>query len=83
MSANTSRRGNAPPPRKKPPTTPIEKRVLTVPEAAAALDIHESTAWRLVYRGVLGSIKIGRLRKVPRQCVDEYIDNQLALAASA
>lgn len=42
-----------------------EARLLTVPEAAEWLGVAESTVWRWLREGRLGSVKVGGRRRVP------------------
>ncbi|MEV6411862.1 helix-turn-helix domain-containing protein [Kribbella sp. NPDC051718] len=48
--------------------------LLTVEEAARLLGVGRTTAFALVKSGELESIPLGRLRKIPTECVTEYID---------
>jgi len=50
--------------------------LLTVEQAAEQLGIGRSLAYRLVSEGQLGSIKVGRLRKVPLAALPKYIETQ-------
>jgi len=52
--------------------------VLTVPEAAGELGIGLTTAWILVHRGDLGSVRIGRAVRVPYTELVAYIERLLA-----
>ena len=57
--------------------------LLTVEEAAERLSVGRTTAFNLVASGELASVKVGRLRRVPAQAVERYIDslmNQQAVA---
>jgi excisionase family DNA binding protein len=47
--------------------------VLTIEEAAGRLGIGRTTMYALVMAGEVRSVTIGRLRRVPVQCLDEYI----------
>jgi excisionase family DNA binding protein len=49
-----------------------DRVLLTVEEAAKRLQIGRTTAWGLVKNGELGSVQIGRLRRVPSSAVDAY-----------
>lgn len=48
--------------------------LLTVEEAARLLGIGRTTAFALVKSGELESIPLGRLRRIPAECVTEYIN---------
>jgi excisionase family DNA binding protein len=56
-----------------PADRPPERRLLTVKEAAGALGISRSTISKMVKEGVLDSVKLGRLRRVPLAAIDEYV----------
>lgn len=55
----------------------VEKKLLTVPEAASALGLGQAKTWQLVHSGRLRSLKIDWSRRVPAEAVDEFI-SQLA-----
>lgn len=46
--------------------------LLTVEEAAQRLSIGRTTAYSLVRSGELGSVLIGRLRRVPTEAINTY-----------
>ena len=55
--------------------------LLTVEEAAERLRIGRTSMYRLVSTGVVESVTIGRLRRVPSDCLDKFVatlrrDNQ-------
>ncbi len=52
--------------------------LLTVEEAAARLGLRRSKAYELIARGELGSIKIGKARRVPVRLLSEFIDRLIA-----
>lgn len=52
--------------------------LLTVNQTAELLSISDDQVYRLLRRGELTSLKIGRLRRIPRAAVDTWIDQQLA-----
>jgi excisionase family DNA binding protein len=54
--------------------------LLTVEEAARLLGIGRTTAYALVKSGELESIPLGRLRRIPAECVTEYISRLRAQA---
>jgi excisionase family DNA binding protein len=47
--------------------------LLTVEEAAQRLSIGRTTMYSLVSAGVIKSVTIGRLRRIPSECLDEYV----------
>jgi excisionase family DNA binding protein len=58
-------------------------RLLTVPEAAAALGCRRSLLYRLLSTGDLQSLQVGRLRRVPSQAVEDFISRKLSEGADA
>ncbi|WP_157630622.1 helix-turn-helix domain-containing protein [Kribbella catacumbae] len=48
--------------------------LLTVEEAARLLGIGRTTAFALVKSGELESIPLGRLRRIPAECITDYIN---------
>jgi excisionase family DNA binding protein len=46
------------------------------------LGVHEQTVRNLIARGDLGSVMVGRLRKVTSDQVDDYIDRHSIAPAS-
>ncbi len=55
---------------------PMEK-MLTVDQAADALQISRTKLFDLLRTGVLRSVKIGRARRVPASSIDQYINELL------
>jgi excisionase family DNA binding protein len=53
-----------------PPTADV---LLTVEEAARRLNIGRTTMYSLVSAGVIESVTIGRLRRVPAECLDNFV----------
>jgi excisionase family DNA binding protein len=54
-------------------TQAVEAVLLTVEEAAERLRIGRTTMYALVSSGVVEPVKVGRLRRVPVECVDAYV----------
>ena len=55
-------------------TSPREaKLLLTVEEAAHRLGIGRTVMYRLVSSGAVESVTLGRLRRVPSECLDEFV----------
>lgn len=52
--------------------------LLTVEEAAQRLGIGRTRMWSLVSSGAVRSVCIGRLRRVPVECLAEYVGALLA-----
>jgi excisionase family DNA binding protein len=50
-----------------------ERLLLTVGEMARALALSKATAERLVARGAIATIRIGRCRRVTRAALEAYI----------
>jgi len=50
-----------------------EDLLLTMEEAAQRLGIGRTVMYRLVSTGSVESVKLGRLRRVPRECLDEFV----------
>lgn len=48
--------------------------MLTVPEAARRLSIGKSYIYRLMLQGELETVHLGKLRRVPYDCLVEYVD---------
>lgn len=59
----------------------MEKKLLSVKEAATAMNLSRSFLYALVMRGEIPSIKIGRARRIPVSVIDEWIAKQVAEAA--
>jgi excisionase family DNA binding protein len=47
--------------------------LLTVEEAAKRLRLGRTLVYRLLASGELESVKVGRLRRVPAECLAEYV----------
>lgn len=47
--------------------------LLRVEEAALRLQVGRTTMYDLVRRGEVESVPIGRLRRIPAECLDEYV----------
>lgn len=52
---------------------PAARLLLTVEEAADRLGIGRTLAYALIAAGVLESVHIGRLRRVPTDALDDYV----------
>ncbi|GGK09606.1 hypothetical protein GCM10010123_44360 [Pilimelia anulata] len=51
--------------------------VLTIEQAAKRLGVGRTTMYGLVMSGEVRSVTIGRLRRVPARCLDEYVSQLL------
>jgi excisionase family DNA binding protein len=61
--------------------------LLTVEEAAQRLRIGRTSMYRLVSTGAIETVTVGRLRRVPAECLAEYVarlraDTQSAVPAA-
>jgi excisionase family DNA binding protein len=56
---------------------------LTIEEAARRLGVGRTLMYALVMRGEIRSVTIGRLRRVPVQCLNEYVSHLLSQSAAA
>jgi len=50
------------------------RQMLTIEQAAEALNIGRTTTYTLVGSGELESVRIGRLRRVPADAIGAYLD---------
>ena len=66
-----------------PPKTqvPLDRPLLTIPETAAYLGIGKTLTWQLVQQGVLPSVRLGRLVRVPRARLDAWLASEDAAVA--
>ncbi len=51
----------------------MDKRLLTVTEAAATMGIGRSLLYGMVMRGEIQSISLGRARRIPVAAIDDFI----------
>ncbi len=61
-----------------PLTDLTEPLLLTVEEAARLLRIGRTRMWHLVVTGAVESVFIGRLRRVPVECLRDYVKSLVA-----
>ncbi|MDQ6848152.1 MAG: excisionase family DNA-binding protein [Candidatus Dormibacteraeota bacterium] len=54
--------------------------MLTVTQAAEALGCRRSLLYRLLSTGEIRSISVGRLRRIPREAVDDFVRRKLSEA---
>ncbi len=52
--------------------------LLTIDQAAVALAVSPRTLENLIADGRISSLKVGRLRRVPRAALDRFIENSIA-----
>jgi excisionase family DNA binding protein len=55
--------------------------LLRIEEAAERLGIGRSLMYRLVMSGAIESVPVGRLRRIPSECLHEYVDRLRSQAA--
>lgn len=55
-------------------TTDEEHRVLTVSEVAEILRVGRNLVYRMVERGEIPAIRVGRKIRVPKTALDRYLD---------
>ncbi len=66
-----------------PSITPL---LLTVEQAAQRLGIGRTSLYALLKAGEIESVPVGRLRRVPAECLDEYVQrlrSQIRTATAA
>jgi excisionase family DNA binding protein len=59
-----------------PSSSSTRSRLLSIPEAAEFLNISSWQVRRLVWRGDLPSVRIGRLVRLDREDLDAYVASQ-------
>jgi excisionase family DNA binding protein len=52
---------------------PIERKAIRAPELAEALGVSRAFAYRLVQKGLIRSVRIGRAVVIPIQAIDDYL----------
>ena len=57
--------------------------LLRVEEAAERLGIGRSLMYRLVLSGEVESVHVGRLRRIPAECLDEHVARLRAVERQA
>lgn len=50
-----------------------EERLLTVPEAAGYLRVSVATVYRLLRRGAMPGVKVGKSWRIPQATLDAYL----------
>lgn len=58
----------------------IPPALLTVPEAMAALRLSRATIYDLIRSGELGSVKVGRSRRIPSQAVTTFVTHLVEIS---
>jgi excisionase family DNA binding protein len=57
-----------------PPDRQPDGLLLTVEEAAKRLRLGRTLVYRLISSGELESVTVGRLRRIPAECLADYVD---------
>lgn len=57
-----------------------EAAILTAPEAAEAMRVHLQTVQALIRRGELRAARVGRVYRIKREWLDQYLDRASATA---
>lgn len=52
-----------------------QRRMLTISEAASRLSVGRSTVYSMLARGVLSSVTIGRLRRIPIDSLEGFLSS--------
>lgn len=50
-----------------------KKQVYTVAETAALLSVSSRTVWRLIARGTLHAVRIGRSVRIDRRVIEKFV----------
>lgn len=58
-------------------------KLFTVKEVANIFRVSSMTIFRLVHSGELGSVRVGRGIRIPRQALERFIDENLKTGAVA
>lgn len=59
----------------------IPPALLTVPEAMASLRLSRATVYDLIRSGELGSVTVGRSRRIPAQAVTTFVAHLIESAS--
>jgi excisionase family DNA binding protein len=65
-----------------PPDRQPDGLLLTVEEAAKRLRLGRTLVYRLISSGELESVTVGRLRRIPAECLADYVDALRAVRGS-
>jgi excisionase family DNA binding protein len=60
------------------PAAPVDRLLLTVEEAAAALGVGRSLMFQLIGSGVVDTVRVGRLRRIRPEALRAYIESLAA-----
>ena len=59
------------------PQTEETKKLLSAKDLARRLGVGRTTAYALLWSGIIPSLKVGRLRKVRREDLEAYIEARM------
>ena len=51
-----------------------DKRLFTVPQTQAMLELGRTRMWALIASGEIESVRIGRSRRIPVEAIDRYVE---------
>ncbi|WP_019873226.1 excisionase family DNA-binding protein [Sporichthya polymorpha] len=57
----------------EPTAPPVERMLLTVEEAAAAIGVGRSLMYELIAAGAVETVRVGRLRRVRPEALHDYV----------
>jgi excisionase family DNA binding protein len=57
--------------------------ILSVKDVCEILGIGANNAYKILAKGEIINFKIGSVRKIPKQCLQEYINNKIARSHSS
>jgi excisionase family DNA binding protein len=55
----------------------MDQLLLTPEEAFAVINVGRAYGYRLIREGVIPSLKIGRLRRIPADALNEWVNSKL------
>lgn len=56
----------------------MNEELLTIEQAAGCLGLRRSKTYELIQTGELGSVKIGKLRRIPVRLIEAYVERLIA-----
>lgn len=59
----------------RPSTVPVDRMLLTVEEAAAAIGVGRSLMFELIAAGHIETVRVGRLRRVRPEQLRSYVES--------
>ena len=60
---------------KRPELHPLDRMLLTVEEAAAAIGVGRSYMFELISSGAVEAVRVGRLRRIRPDALRAYVDS--------